>query len=69
MSESCPGCLTSTKGMQIEFEKVKTKAQAYVKENQISVAIYQEGFEFRFIHADIATAGSYRIREILSKHQ
>lgn len=68
--EGCPGCFSSAKGQQEQFEKVKNEAIAYSKENKKAVAIYKEGDEFKFLDAFAAYAGGYgpAIREVVSAY-
>lgn len=69
MSSGCEGCFQSAKGMQEQFEIVKAKAKEYGQQENKTVAIYREGFEFRYIVAEVAIANGYLIVEILSQHQ
>lgn len=68
--EGCPGCFASVKGQQEQFEKVKTRAIVYAKENNKAVAIFKEGDDFKFIDAFEAYARGYgpAIREVVSAH-
>lgn len=68
MSEGCEGCSISPRGQDSQLEQARKKAKDYVKEKQVAVAIYKEGFEWRFCEAGAAINGGYPIREIISEH-
>lgn len=54
MSEGCPGCFLSAKGQAAELEKIRKQARQYAATEKITVVIYKEANEFRFIRADLA---------------
>jgi len=55
MSEGCPGCFTSAKGIQQEYNRIKAEAIKYMREKKVSVAIYKEGFDFFYMQQDKIT--------------
>jgi hypothetical protein len=65
----CEGCFQSAKGMQEQLSITRSKAKQYAKEEQKTVAIYREGFDFRYCDEEVARREGYDIVEILSKHQ
>lgn len=68
--DGCPGCFDSNKGQQVAFEKAKSEAIEYSKQNKIPVAIYKEAGEWKFLEAFAAYAGGYgpAIREVVSAY-
>lgn len=66
MSESCPACFTTVKGQQQELAQVRVKAKQYAVENEKMVAIYREGYEFRFMVAEKAIETGLHIIEYVS---
>lgn len=64
--EGCSNCLQSPEGIIRQLESVKKQAAKYVQKEKTSVAIYREGFEFRFCELRNAIAGSYPIAEVIS---
>ena len=69
MSGGCDGCLISGKGQNESLDVLRSQAKKYAVENEKTVAIYKEGFEFRFIEAEKASELGYPVVEIISKHQ
>lgn len=65
----CDGCLTSKKGQDEQLITTRAKALQYVEEKKQAVAIYREGYEFRYCLADVAIEQGYLVTEILSQHQ
>lgn len=63
----CEGCFISARGQQEQLEQIRTQAKKYAIENEKTVAIYKEGFQYRFIEAD--KAGGLIIIEIVSQYQ
>lgn len=64
--EGCGNCLQSPEGIARQYGSNKTQAADYVRNNRVSVAIYREGFEFRFVELRVAVAQQYPIVEVLS---
>jgi hypothetical protein len=69
MSYGCEGCLISNQGQHELLSKVRTNAKKYAIENEKTVAIYKEGFEFFYIDEEKARELNYPVIEIVSKHQ
>lgn len=65
---SCEGCHISGHGQNIALNNAINQAAKYAKENEITVAVYKEGYEFNFIAADTAVAGGYQIIQFISQH-
>ena len=66
---SCEGCLTTKRGLDEALEKAKTNAKKYAEENNKSVAIWQEGYEWKYGDASIAIADGKPIRGVLSQYR
>lgn len=62
----CEGCFTSPRGQQEAFETIKAKAKTYALEQKKAVAIYREGYEFRYCDAELAITERYNIAEVVS---
>lgn len=54
MSEGCPGCFTSAKGVARELETIRNQARQYAKQEKTTVVIYKEADEFRYVRIDRA---------------
>jgi hypothetical protein len=67
MSDGCEGCYISNKGQNELLEATRTKAKQYAVEQKKTVAIYREGYEFRYCDAEISTG--LAIIELVSQHQ
>lgn len=64
----CENCLQTKKGQDEALSNILFEAKQYATENNISVAIYQEGYEYFFTDAEQAIKYQYNIRSVLSKH-
>ncbi len=54
--------------MDMQLQQIQKEAKSYALENKISVAIYREGFEYRYTSAESAIAFGYAIVEVVSGH-
>lgn len=68
MSVGCEGCLVSGKGQQQEYQTVKQEAINYAKEQQQTVVLYKEGYEYRYCTEPVARENGYPIMEYISQH-
>jgi hypothetical protein len=67
MSEmSCPGCLTTAKGLAQSYSIAKSEAIKWMNDNKKSVAIYNENYNVLFMEAQCAVNLGLNIREILT---
>jgi hypothetical protein len=64
----CEGCLTTNKGQNEELQKAKQEAKQYAINNDVSMAVYKEGYEYKYIRADEAIAGGFLIVAFVSKY-
>jgi hypothetical protein len=65
---SCEGCITSSRGQQEALNIILKQAKDYAKENNITVAVYKEGLEYKFIEAGAAITGGYQIIDMVSQY-
>lgn len=65
---SCEGCLTSNRGQQEALSLIRSEAKKYAISNEKTVAIYKEGFEYRYCEAEYAIANGYHISEMVSQY-
>jgi hypothetical protein len=65
---SCEGCITSSRGQQEALNIILKQAKDYARENQITVAIYKEGLEYKIIEAGAAITGGYYIIDMVSPY-
>lgn len=63
----CEGCFISARGQQEQLEQVRNAAKQYAIANEKTMAIYKEGFEYRFIEID--KAYGLIVIEIVSQYQ
>ncbi len=68
MNGGCEGCATSGESQDIAFASAVVKAKIYAEEHKTAVAIYKEGFEYKFIDAARAIRGNFPIRNIISQY-
>lgn len=54
--------------MHEQLEIIKSEARKYADKEKKAVAIYREGYEYRYCVASVALANGWLIVEILSKH-
>lgn len=64
----CEGCYSSPEGQDTALDTATKQAREYAKENKTAVAIYKEGFEYKYIEAGLAFAGNYPICNIVSQY-
>jgi len=69
MSDGCEWCSISPKGQDQQLSNVLKQAKDYAKQENIPVAIYKEGNEYKFISASFAIANGYPILQVLSAYQ
>lgn len=60
---SCMGCEQQALSMQWAYDLKKQEAIRYAKEHQTNVAIFMEGGNWSFVHADILAGRP--VREII----
>lgn len=63
---SCDGCNTSQKGLNEAFEIAKTRATNFMLDNGVSVAVYREGYEFKYMEASKAIELGLTVIDIVS---
>lgn len=68
MDSGCEGCAISPRGQHEALSNIRTIAKKYAIENEKTVAIYKEGFEYRYCDAEVAINSAYAVIEMLSKH-
>ena len=68
MSTGCGGgCLPGVSPQQ-QLQEIRNEAKTYAIKNEKPVAIYKEGYDWRFCEYEIAIIYNYPITEVLSKH-
>ena len=66
---SCDSCDLSQAMDRQKFDAVRKEAKTYAQSVSQDMAIYKEGFDYKYIRADIAISENYLIRDIVSFHQ
>lgn len=64
--EGCASCFTSPAGQNHALQNIRAEAKKYATTHEKAVAIYKEGFDFKFCEAEVAIAGGIPYFEILS---
>lgn len=62
----CEGCLVSNRGQQEQYQTTKQEAIKYAKQQNQTVALYKEGYDYRYCIAEVAGSAGYQILEYLS---
>lgn len=65
---NCDSCLTSKQGQDMQFATVKQQAKVYAIQNQISMAIYKEGYSWYYKSVHLAIAEGIPFVEVVSHH-
>lgn len=68
MSDGCEGCSISGRGQNEALTITRARAKKFAIDNEKTVAIYKEGFEFYYCEYDVARQNGYQIIEVVSKH-
>jgi hypothetical protein len=64
----CEGCFQSIRGQQEELNIISAKAREYAQEIQEPVAVYKEGYEYKYTRASFAIEQHYLIVQVVSFH-
>lgn len=64
----CEGCYIGAKGQSQRLEQIRKEAKAYAVENNISVGIYKEAFEYFYGDAAALIAAGKPVMEVISGH-
>ncbi len=62
----CEGCFLSAKGQAAELSRAIKEAKTYAETNKVTVAIYKEGNEYRYI--DAANAAGLPVIQYVSQY-
>lgn len=65
---SCDGCNITVAADRQRFEQTRKEAKQYAIQVSKDMAIYKEGYEYRYIQADIAISDGYLIVDTVSYH-
>jgi coenzyme F420-reducing hydrogenase gamma subunit len=64
----CESCHIGVMGQQMALNDIVLQAKKYAVENEKTMAIYKEGYDYRFIEYSIAAENGYQIVQVVSKH-
>ena len=60
----CDNCDTSPSGQAIALTNIRAAAKKYAIENEKTMAVYKEGYEYRYCEYSVAVANGYAILEM-----